>query len=79
MFTANTPFSRNVRARRVSEAILLADTPPRVSRSGAAGSVCVSWHAKGLCYDDCARSSDHGVLKAEETMELQVWCQIAYA
>jgi hypothetical protein len=77
MFTVNTPFSRNVRARRVSKPILLAGTPPGVSRSGATGPVCVSWHAKGLCYDDCARASDHGVLNAEERLEFHAWCQIA--
>jgi hypothetical protein len=79
MFTANTPFSRNVRARRVSKAILLAGTPPRVVRIGATGPVCVSWHAKGLCYVDCARASDHGMLSAEESVEFHAWYQVAYA
>jgi hypothetical protein len=46
MFTANTPFSRNIRARHMSDAILLAGTPPGVVRSGAMGPVCVYWHAK---------------------------------
>jgi hypothetical protein len=79
MFTANTPFSRNVQARRVSEDIILVGTPPGVVRIGATGPVCVSWHAKGLCYDDCAQSIDHGLLIAEEAMEFHACCQVAYA
>jgi hypothetical protein len=79
MFTANTPFSRNVRARRVSKAILLAGTPLGVVRSGATGPVCVYWHAKGSCYDDCVRASDRGVLSAKEAVEFHAWCQVAYA
>jgi hypothetical protein len=43
------------------------------------GPVCASWYAKGLCYDDCARASDHGVLNAEEALEFHAWCQVAYA
>jgi hypothetical protein len=78
MFTVNTQSSRNVRDRRVSEAILLAGTPPGVVRRGATGPVCVSGHAKGVCYNDCARASDHGVLSAKEAVEFHAWCQVAY-
>jgi hypothetical protein len=47
-FTANTPFARNVRARRVVEAITLAGgPPPEVVRNGSSGAMCVSWHGKG--------------------------------
>jgi hypothetical protein len=73
------PFSRNIRAHRVSEDILLAGTPPGVSRSRATGPVCVPWYANGLCYGDCARSSGHGVLNAKEALEFHAWCQVAYA
>jgi hypothetical protein len=79
VYTGNTPFLQNIRARRVTEAIALAGPPPVVTRSGVTGPMCVSWHVKGQCFEHCDRMIDHGVLTADEAASLLTWCQAAYA
>jgi hypothetical protein len=79
-FTANTPLARNVRARRVADAIALAGgSPPDVLRGGAMGAMCISWHGKGQCFDNCGRAADHGTLSADEAVAFHNWCDRAYA
>jgi hypothetical protein len=79
-FTANTPFARNVRSRRVVDAIALAGgSPPDVTRGGASGAMCVSWHGKGQCFDNCGRVTDHGTLSVAESTAFHEWCATAYA
>jgi hypothetical protein len=79
VYTGNAPFSQNIRARRVAEAIALAGPPPVVTRSGVTGPMCVSWHAKGQCFKHCDRMIDHWVLTADEAVSLLTWCQATYA
>jgi hypothetical protein len=79
VYTGNTPFSQNIRARRVMEAITLSGPSPAVTRSGATGPMCVSWHVKGQCFEHCDRLIDHWVLTSDEAASLLTWCQAAYA
>jgi hypothetical protein len=79
VYTGNTPFSQNIRARRVAEAIALAGPPPVINRSGVTGPMCVSLHVKGQCFEHCDRMIDHGVLTADKAASLLTWCQAAYA
>jgi hypothetical protein len=79
-FTANTPLSRNVRAKRVVEAITQAGgPPPDVLRGGLMGAMCVSWHGEGQCFDNCGRVEDHGTLTPDEAAAFHTWCDRAYA
>jgi hypothetical protein len=79
VYTGNTPFSQNIRARRVTDAIALAGPPPVVTRSGVTGPICVSWHVMGQCFEHCDIVVDHGVLAADEAALLLTWFQAAYA
>ena len=49
-----------------------------VMRNGAEVPMCVSWHAKGPCYENCDRKADHGRLSAAETEAFHTWCEAAY-
>jgi hypothetical protein len=76
----NTPFAQNVRDRAVSEAIVTAGSPPpTVSQNGVSGAMCVSGHARGKCFENCARCADHGVLMESEATQFQTWCALVYA
>jgi hypothetical protein len=79
-FVGKTPFGRNVRYKAISSAIADAGAPPpMVVRAGVTGPLCVSWHAKGQCVENCPRVADHGVLNASEAAYFQAWCALAYA
>jgi hypothetical protein len=79
-FTANSPFAGRVRNRSVTEAVQLAgDQPPTVVRGGADVIVCVSWHAKGSCFNTCARAACHVPLNANENEAFMGWCRRAFA
>jgi hypothetical protein len=79
-FVGNTPLARNVRNKAVVAAIADAGSqPPEVTRAGVAGPMCISWHAKGQCFENCPRVADHGVLSAPEKERFQAWCSLAYA
>jgi hypothetical protein len=76
----NTPLATNVRTRRVAAAIELAGgTPVAVMRNGVECERCISYHAKGTCYDNCDRKADHAVMPADETESFYGWCQRAFA
>jgi hypothetical protein len=67
-FVGNTPFARMVRSRSVALAIAAAGSdPPQVERNGVTGKHCVSWHARGQCFEFCQRASDHVPLEPTET------------
>jgi hypothetical protein len=78
-FTGNTPFAANVRGRRVLQAIVLAGPPPQHVRGGVTECACVSYHAKGICYDNCDRAIDHVPMSDAEATEFHDWCAIAFA
>jgi hypothetical protein len=79
-FTANTPLARNVRAKRVVGAITqTGGPPPDVLRGGLMGAMCVSWHGKGQCFDNCGSVTDHGTLTPDESAAFHTWCDRAYA
>jgi hypothetical protein len=81
-FTVNTAFSNNVRARRVEEAIVAAggrSALPHIVRDGVLMCVCVSYHAKGACFDGCIRAVTHSPFTAEERGPFHEWCAIAFA
>jgi hypothetical protein len=67
----------NVRSRQIAEAIALAGDTPTVNRDGGTNLTCVSWHAKGMCFDDCDR--DHAVHTKAEAMGFVGRCQLALA
>jgi hypothetical protein len=53
-FVGNTPLARNVRSKAVAAGIADAGSqPPEVTRAGVAGPMCISWHAKGKCFENC--------------------------
>jgi hypothetical protein len=59
-FVGNTPFERMVMSRSVALAIAAAGSdPPQVERNGVIGQHCVSWHARGQCFEFCQRAADH--------------------
>jgi hypothetical protein len=81
-FTGNTAFANNVRARRVEEAIVAAEgrsALPHIVRDGVSLCLCVSYHAKGACFDGCLRAATHSPLTAEEKGPFHEWCAIAFA
>lgn len=76
----STPLATNVRTRRVAAAIELAGgTPAAVVRHGVECERCISYHAKGTCYDNCDRKADHVVMPADEVDAFYGWCQRAFA
>jgi hypothetical protein len=78
-FTSNTPFPTNVLNRRVTAAIALEGNPPQHFRGGESNNMCVSYHAKGLCFENCERAADHVPMTEAETTEFREWCSTAYA
>jgi hypothetical protein len=81
-FTGNTAFVNHVRERPMDEAFALAggrDSGPMVVRSGAPEPLCISWHAKGSCFELCTRCATHNTLSALETTSFHTWCDVAYA
>jgi hypothetical protein len=81
-FTGNTAFANNVRSRRVEEVIVIAggrSTLPHVVRDGVSVGVCVSYHAKGACFEGCLRAATHSPLTTEEKSPFHEWCAIAFA
>jgi hypothetical protein len=81
-FTGNTAFARNVRSRRVDEAIALAggdSAVPRITRGDEESMICVSFHAKGACYGHCLRFATHSPLSPGEATLFHTWCAIAFA
>ena len=79
-FTGNTPFAVNIRTRSIAEAMALAGRPPPMAnRNGVQTQRCLSWHLKGQCMSNCARSADHVPLDAPAAEELFQWCQPAFA
>jgi hypothetical protein len=53
-FVGNTPLGRSVRSKAISSAIADTGTPlAMVLRAGVTGPLCVSWHAKGQCFENC--------------------------
>jgi hypothetical protein len=81
-FTGNTAFTDNVRAHRVEEAIVAAgarSAPSQIVRDGVSMGLCVSYQAKGACFDGCLRAATHPPLTAEEKGPFHEWCAIAFA
>jgi hypothetical protein len=79
-FAGNTPLAQPVRYRAVSEAITTAGSPPpMVTRNGVSGPLCISWQARGQCFENCTRSADHGALTEGEATAFNTWCELAYA
>jgi hypothetical protein len=66
-----------MRTRSVAEALALGGDPPLVVHSGEPKLMCVYWHCKGVCFDDCDR--DHSTSSDSEAEEFIGWCQVAYA
>jgi hypothetical protein len=50
-----------------------------VVRNGVSGPLCISWHARGQCFENCTRNGDHGALNEGESMAFHTWCELAYA
>jgi hypothetical protein len=66
-FVGGMPFTINVRTHRVAVALFTAGTPPpKVMRNGASVPVCILWHARGQCFENCKILVDHGQLLTEE-------------
>jgi hypothetical protein len=40
--------------------------------------MCVSWHAKGICFEHCKRVAGHVAMNTVDATEFHVWCAIAY-
>jgi hypothetical protein len=67
----------NMRTRRLEKALALGGDPPSVECSGLPKLLCVSWHCKGLLFEDCDR--DHSILLDSVAEEFMGWYQVAYA
>jgi hypothetical protein len=50
-----------------------------VVRNGVSGPLCISWHARGQCFENCTRNGDHGALNDSESTAFHTWCDLAYA
>jgi hypothetical protein len=50
-----------------------------VIRNGVSGPLCISWHARGQCFENCTRNADHGVLTESKANAFNTWCELAYA
>jgi hypothetical protein len=75
-FTGSVPLSVNVCTLRIFEAISLAGDPPTTNRDGGTTLTCVSWHAKGVCFEEYDR--DNAVQTDAEATEFMGWCQVAF-
>ena len=40
--------------------------------------VCLGWHVKGMCNENCRRSADHTKYSDSEYNELKAWCTANY-
>jgi hypothetical protein len=81
-FTSNTAFANNVRSRRIDDAIEMAggmESLPKITHGGTTVGVCVSYHAKGSCFEGCLHASNHCPLTASEKTPFHEWCVLAYA
>jgi hypothetical protein len=81
-FTGNIAFANNVRAHRMEEAIVVAGgrgTLPHIVWAGVSVGVCVSYHAKGACFEGCLRAATRFPLTAEEKGPFHEWCTIVFA
>jgi hypothetical protein len=79
-FVGNTPLARLVRSRSVGLATTTAGSdPPPVSRNGTTLQQCVSWHARGQCFEFCGRCADHIPMQPEEATVFHAWAALAYA
>jgi hypothetical protein len=59
-FVGNTPLAHLIRSCSVAQAITVAGSdPPLVTRNVVSGQHCVSWHARGQCFEFLERSADH--------------------
>jgi hypothetical protein len=81
-FTGRTAFATNVRERRVDEAIVVGggrEAMPKLTRNGVAGLLCISYHAKGTCFENCRRSASHNPLSVPEAQAFHTWCDVVFA
>jgi hypothetical protein len=80
-FTGSTTFATNLRERRVDEAIIVCggrEAMPKLTRNGVAGLLCISYHAKGTCFENCRRSASRNPLSAPEAQACHTWCEVAF-
>jgi hypothetical protein len=79
-FVGNTPFERMVRSRSVALAIAAAGSdPPQEVLNGVAGQQCVSWHARGQCFEFCQRAADYVPLDPAEAAAFHAWTDACFA
>jgi hypothetical protein len=79
-FVGNTPFVRMVRSRSVALVIAPAGyDPPQVVRNGVTWQHCISWHARGQCFEFCQRAADHAPLEPAEAAAFHAWTDAAFA
>lgn len=51
----------------------LKDLPNQPKAKGTTGNLCLSYHLRGLCYDNCRRSNTHRKLEAGEVGNMQTF------
>jgi hypothetical protein len=81
-FTGNSAFANTVCAHHVDEAMALSGgdaSLSHITRGGARVAVCISWHAKGSCFQHCTRCATHAPLSYAELVTFNTWCEIAFA
>jgi hypothetical protein len=79
-FVGNIPFARMVISRSVALAIAAAGSyPPQAERNGVAGQHCLSWYARGQCFEFCQRAADHVPLEPTEAAVFNAWTDAAFA
>ena len=74
LFTAANTLNTRIARKPITPAIALGGAPPK--KNGRP--LCLSWHLKGTCFDDCGRVLDHNILSDEEATELYGWCRVAF-
>jgi hypothetical protein len=65
----------------VVEAIVVGgggEAMPKLTRNGVVGLLCILYHAKGTCLENCRRSASHNPLSAPEAQAFHTWCEVAF-
>mmetsp|Transcript_3069 Transcript_3069/g.6900 ORF Transcript_3069/g.6900 Transcript_3069/m.6900 type:complete len:715 (+) Transcript_3069:2251-4395(+) len=69
---------RPVRARKVRDLISAGSLPALPLSRIDQGPMCLGWHVKGMCNDNCPRAADHVVYNSIQYEPMDGWCGANY-
>jgi hypothetical protein len=63
---------------RVRDVLVRAGAANRIPTNNAGVEMCLSYHLKGMCNTNCARSADHKEHQTSEDQAIVRWCELHY-